>query len=142
LYSPSAFLFYFFFAHVAGRLPYVLITFHKSYTCVYSVDKPSAPENLSVSDMTENTVKLRWAEPSDNGGCIIKQYVIEKREASKRAWQREGVATDTEYQVIALTTGTPYLFQVAAENEVGVGPFVELSKAVSPRSQFGEFTLF
>lgn len=101
-------------------------------------DKPSAPENLSVIDMTENTVKLRWAEPSDNGGCLIKQYVIEKREASKRAWQREGVATDTEYQVIALSAGTPYLFQVAAENEVGVGPFVELSKPVSPRSQFGE----
>jgi len=86
--------------------------------------------------MTENTLKLKWAEPSDNGGCLIKQYVVEKREASKRAWQREGVATDTEYQVIALTTGTPYLFQVAAENEVGVGPFVELSKPVSPRSQF------
>jgi len=92
--------------------------------------------------MTENTVNLRWAEPSDNGGCIIKQYVIEKREASKRAWQREGVATDTEYQVIALTAGTPYLFQVAAENEVGVGPFVELSKSVAPRSQFGELTIF
>jgi len=102
-------------------------------------DKPSAPENLSVIDMTENTVKLRWAEPSDNGGCIIKQYVVEKREASKRTWQREGVATDVEYQVIALNPGTSYLFQVAAENEVGVGPFVELSKAVAPRSQFGEF---
>ena len=78
----------------------------KTLGFLHSVDKPSAPENLSVSEMTENTVKLRWAEPSDNGGCIIKQYVIEKREASKRAWQREGVATDTEYQVIALNTST------------------------------------
>jgi len=108
------------------------------FSVLCCTDKPSVPENLSVSEMTENTVNLKWAEPSDNGGCIIKQYVIEKREASKRAWQREGVATDTEYQVIALNTGTPYLFQVAAENEVGVGPFVELSKAVAPRSQFGE----
>jgi len=65
---------------------------------------------------------------------------LEKREASKRAWQRKGVATDTEYQVIALNTDTPYVFQVAAKNEVGVGPFVELSKAVAPRSQFGELS--
>ena len=106
---------------------------------VICADKPSAPENLAVAEMTENTVKLKWAEPSDNGGCLIKQYVVEKKETSKRAWQREGVATDTEYQVIALTAGTPYLFQVAAENEVGVGSFVELSKPVSPRSQFGQY---
>jgi len=88
--------------------------------------------------MSENTVRLKWAEPSDNGGCLIKQYVIEKKEAGKRAWQREGVASDTEYEIIALNTGTQYLFQVAAENDVGVGPFVELAKAVAPRSQFGE----
>ena len=68
-----------------------------------SVDKPGVPEQLSVAEMTENTVTLRWAEPSDDGGCTVKQYVVEKREANKRAWQREGVATDTRYQV---TDGT------------------------------------
>jgi titin len=101
-------------------------------------DKPTAPENLAVSSTTENTVSLRWSEPSDNGGCLITQYVIEKREGNKRTWQREGTTSDSEYTAIALTAGQSYGFQVAAENEVGVGPFVELPKSVIPKSQFGE----
>ena len=88
--------------------------------------------------MTENSIKLKWAEPSDNGGCLISGYVVEKREASKRAWQRDGAPTDVEFESIALDANKAYSFQVAAENEVGVGPFVELAKPATPRSQFGE----
>jgi hypothetical protein len=91
--------------------------------------------------MTENSVSLLWQEPSDNGGCLISQYVVEKREASKRTWQREGVVSESEYTSIALTAGQMYLFQVAAENEVGVGEFAELSKAVAPKSQFGQYCI-
>jgi len=91
--------------------------------------------------MTETTVSLKWAEPSDNGGCLITQYVVERREVSKRTWQRDGTTTDLELKAIALTQGQAYSFQVAAENEVGVGPFVELTKSVTPKSQFGN-TLF
>jgi hypothetical protein len=32
------------------------------------------------------------------------------------------------------------MFRVAAENEVGVGEFVDLPKAVVPKSQHGEWT--
>jgi len=92
-----------------------------------------------VSSITENSVSLRWSEPSDNGGCLITQYVVEKREGNKRTWQREGVTSDSEYTSIALTAGQSYSYQVAAENEVGVGPFAELPKSVIPKSQFGEF---
>ena len=104
----------------------------------FPTDKPSAPENLQVSAMTENSISLRWSEPSDNGGCLISQYVIEKREGNKRTWQRDGAVSDTEFTSIALTAGQSYSFQVAAENEVGVGPFVELPKSVIPKSQFGK----
>ena len=34
--------------------------------------------------------------------------------------------------------GQAYLFRVAAENEVGVGEFVELPNAVTPKSQHGK----
>ena len=37
-------------------------------------------------------------------------------------------------------TGQGYLFRVAAENEVGVGEFVELPSAVIPKSQHGKMT--
>jgi len=103
---------------------------------VVVLDKPSAPENFAVAATTDNTVELKWAEPDDNGGCIITGYVVERREASKRTWQRDGACTDLEFKAIALNAGQAYSFQVAAENEVGVGPFVELSKPATPKSQF------
>jgi len=103
---------------------------------VVVLDKPSAPEDLAVKSMTDNSISLKWSEPSDNGGCLITGYVIEKREASKRTWQRDGSTTDVEFESVALSPGVGYSFQVAAENEVGVGPFVELTKAATPRSQF------
>ena len=36
-----------------------------------------------------------------------------------------------------LQEGQAYLFRVAAENEVGVGEFVELPDPVTPKSQHG-----
>ena len=108
------------------------------YGMVVVVDKPSAPENLTVAGTTDTTVDLKWMEPNDNGGCLIAQYVVERREINKRTWQRDGTCTDLEFTAIALNAGQAYMFQVAAENEVGVGPFVELSKAAIPKSQFGK----
>ena len=110
------------------------------YICIFSLfsDKPSAPENLRVTGFTENTVSLKWEEPKDDGGCLISQYVVEHREGLKRAWTRDGTCTEEEYTAIALTEGGKYIFHVAAENEVGVGEFVELKKAVIPKSQHGE----
>ncbi len=109
--------------------------------CVPLPDKPGPCENFKVTGVTENSVALKWDDPKDDGGCLITQYVVEHREAVKRSWTRDGTSTENEYTAIALTEGTNYIFQVAAENECGVGEFVELSKAIVPKSQFGEFII-
>lgn len=44
------------------------------------LDKPSAPENLKVKTVTEDSVSISWDEPKDDGGALITEYVIEKRE--------------------------------------------------------------
>ena len=102
---------------------------------------PGPCQNFKVTSFTENTVSLTWEDPADDGGCLITGYVIENREASKRTWQRDGATSDMEYKAIALTEGTTYMFRVAAENEVGLGEFTELSKSVAPKSQYGEFSI-
>ena len=103
-------------------------------------DKPGAPENMKVTEVTEDMICVHWDTPSDNGGCLISAYVVEYREARKRAWQSAGTTGDVDLTVTRLSEGQLYMFRVAAENEVGTGPFVELPKAVAPKSKFGEYT--
>ena len=105
---------------------------------VYVTDKPGPVENLKVKGVTENTVTLTWEDPKDDGGCLISGYAVERRDAGKRSWTRVDTCSELEYEVGKLTEGQNYNFQVAAENEVGFGPFKELTKGVAPKSGFGE----
>lgn len=107
--------------------------------CLLFSDKPSVPLEFAATEVTEDSVSLAWQPPEDDGGSEIQQYVIEKREAGKRAWQETGTTSDLDLKVTELTDGQTYMFHVAAQNEVGVGDFAELSKAVIAKSQFGEY---
>lgn len=89
-------------------------------------------------DVTEESVGLQWEPPDDDGGCEITNYIIEKRLSTKRVWEDAGNTEDTFYTVMGLTDGSKYLFHVAAENEIGVGPFAELKQAITARSPFSK----
>ena len=58
-----------------------------------------------------------------------------------RAWQDVCAVDDVAVTVTDLTEKQLYIFQVAAQNEVGVGQFVELDAAVAPKNKFGELIL-
>ena len=51
-------------------------------------------------------------------------------------WFQVVSTIELEAPLTGLTEGTTYNVRVAAENEVGVGEFAELSKSVVPKSQF------
>ena len=101
---------------------------------------PGAPTRLAISDVDETSVGLRWDEPVSDGGSDIAGYVVEVREAERRAWQRAGSSACDErhYAASLLSAGQKYVFRVAAQNDVGTGEFAELSQAVVPKSKFGE----
>ena len=88
--------------------------------------------------MTENYISLSWSAPEDDGGCPVTAYTVQQREATKRSWLDAGSSGETQLTVTALTEGQAYAFQVAAQNEVGVGAFTELGKTATPKSKFGE----
>ena len=103
------------------------------------LDKPGPVSNLAVTEVTEKSISLKWEEPEDDGGCPITDYVIEKREASKRKWSPAGETKDElVFTDNTVTKGNQYVFRVAATNEIGTGEFKELTQPVTAKSQFGE----
>lgn len=101
-------------------------------------DKPGKVQNLAVKSTTENSVALEWEDPEDDGGCLITQYIVEKRAASKRNWESVGKFEEMECEITRLTEGKNYSFRVAAVNQIGAGEFSELSKSVQAKIQAGK----
>lgn len=69
---------------------------------------------------------------------VLTGYLVEQRASGRATWERLGYAEgDLEWKAPGLTPGQNYLFRVAAENQVGLGEFVEMTKGVTAKSQFG-----
>lgn len=100
--------------------------------------RPSAPQNLAVKRVTENSAILAWDAPRTDGGSAIKQYVIEKRDARRYGYTHVGSTRSCEFKVGRLVEGQEYTFQVSAENDVGVGQAAELTQAVTAKSPYCE----
>ncbi len=88
----------------------------------FSLDKPSAPRDLSAKPDNKQ-VTLSWTAPADNGGAKITDYVILFKETSRTFWKTfpDKIEPTTTVQVTGLTNGTSYDFIVAATNSVGDG---------------------
>lgn len=97
--------------------------------------RPGAPENLKVASSTENSVVLRWSPPSTDGGCSIKQYIVEKRDTSRRTYTTIGTTAGTDMKVTRLVPGNEYEFVVSAENDAGVGPTATVIHGLSAISK-------
>lgn len=83
----------------------ISVTTHESYT------KPSAPRNLSYSQVKKTSLLLSWTAPADTGGgCRYKIY--------QGGAQKYETGT-TSYTVTGLTPDTSYSFYVVAYNSAG-----------------------
>lgn len=55
-----------------------------NYSNSVSLDRPLPPRNIVVSDIKAESCYLTWDAPEDNGGSDLTNYIIEKRDASKK----------------------------------------------------------
>ncbi|XDV30081.1 hypothetical protein PO909_033074, partial [Leuciscus waleckii] len=102
-------------------------------------DPPNAPRWLEVVNITKINCDLKWTEPDSDGGSPITNYVVEKRDVRRRAWQAvDTTVKDTKYTVTPLNEGSLYVFRVAAENAVGVSEFSELEDSVLAKDTFSK----
>ncbi len=105
--------------------------------CLLLTGRPSAPNDLKVTKVTERSATLQWRPPNKDGGSAIKQYVIEKRDTSRRTYTQVGTTQGCEFKVPHLSEGTEYVFQVSAENDVGLGEAAELYQGIVAKSPYG-----
>lgn len=95
------------------------------------LDKPGPPRNLQVSDVRSDSCYLTWKEPEDDGGSVITNYVVERKDVASAQWVSvSSTSKKRSHMAKYLMEGTQYLFRVAAENLFGRGPYVETLKPI------------
>ena len=106
----------------------------------FPLDIPSAPKGpLVISDVTENSCRLRWKPSEKDGGKPIENYVIEVRESRRSMWNTAGTVDDvtTEFTAKSLVVDNEYYFRVKAVNEEGESAPLEASDTAKPKKKIG-----
>lgn len=94
-------------------------------------DTPAQCRNLELKDVTRGKVTLCWEPPLLDGGAEITNYIVEKRDSSKRSYSAvTSKCTETTYTIEDLSEKTSFFFRVLAENENGVGDPCETHEPV------------
>lgn len=107
-----------------------------------STGPPGPPVGpIKFTEVFAERIGLAWSPPTDDGGSKITNYVVEKREESRKSWVHvSNEPKDCAYVVTRLTENHEYEFRVMAQNKFGVGPPLA-SEPEKARNLFSEFTL-
>uniref|UniRef100_A0A669QBC2 Myomesin 2 n=1 Tax=Phasianus colchicus TaxID=9054 RepID=A0A669QBC2_PHACC len=103
-------------------------------------DKPDKPEGpIIIESVLKNSVVISWKPPEDDGGAMITNYIIEKREAKEGAeWELVSSSiSGTTCRIVNLTENAGYYFRVSAQNTYGISEALEVSSVVVMKPPFG-----
>ena len=94
--------------------------FHEKNDSFYA-DTPSSPRGPASVQAKPDTdsIELRWNAPESDGGAAITDYVVERREVTKKSWKQVGQTSQTWIEIKGLSKDTSYNFRVMARNEIG-----------------------
>lgn len=92
--------------------------------------KPEAPGKITVSMSLGKSVTLTWAEPEDDGGCKIGNYIVEYYRLGWDVWLKASTCRQLTTTLSGLIEGSQYRFRVKAENPYGLSEPSEESDTV------------
>ena len=94
---------------------------------------PDAP-TLTTRSTTPDTIRLRWAEPRDNGGYITRYEIEWSADGSAESWQSlaDVTAPANEYSDTSVPAGDERYYRIRAINEAGAGRWSAAVRTVSP----------
>lgn len=110
-------------------------------TYIFISDKPCIPEGPIVVDaLLKSSVVISWKVPKDDGGSMITNYIVEKREAKEgEQWNLvSSSVSGTSCRVPNLTENAGYYFRVSAQNQYGVSEALEIPSVLIIKSPFGK----
>lgn len=103
-------------------------------------DKPDRPQGPIMLDaLLKNSVIISWKPPTDDGGCLITNYIVEKQEDKEGGeWQLVSSSINgTSCRVPNLIDRAGYFFRVYAQNRYGNSEPLELTSPILIKSQLG-----
>lgn len=89
---------------------------------IFVSDTPGPPGPIKMKELTSEAAVITWDPPTVDGGAPVNNYIIERREASMRAYKTvTSKCSKTSYKIDGLIEGMLYYFRVLPENLYGVG---------------------
>ncbi|ULT95623.1 hypothetical protein L3Y34_004374 [Caenorhabditis briggsae] len=82
-------------------------------------DVPEPPRFPIIENILDEAVILSWKPPALDGGSLVTNYTIEKREAMGGSWAPCAKSRYTYTTVEGLRAGKQYEFRITAENKHG-----------------------
>lgn len=85
-------------------------------------DTPGPTGSIKIKELTKESVTISWDAPAIDGGAPVNNYIIERREASMRAYKTvTSKCGKTTFKIDGLMEGMLYYFRVLPENIYGIG---------------------
>jgi hypothetical protein len=95
--------------------------------------RPGAPRATQATPLSPTSISISWQAPP-SGGAPITSYVLQRSTDMGRTWASVSTPSSSSVSATAtgLTSGTTYMFRVAAVNSIGTGPYSFASNVTAP----------
>ncbi|XP_033823481.2 immunoglobulin superfamily member 22-like [Periophthalmus magnuspinnatus] len=92
------------------------------------IDRPKPPQGkVEFLETSRKCIKMKWKAPRDNGGKQVTSFLIERRPAGKKSWDRVGEvnSSSTVFSDEEVSEGEAYQYRIRAVNEEGTSEALE-----------------
>ena len=135
-------------AIVAAPVKGTNLTYRVVASTQYGSSLPSASVNIAVAATVPSAVvgplaaltgtadvTVRWYAPSDNGGCTLTGYLVERQVNGAWVTAAQLPATTLTYTAPRALPGVQNVFRITAANTLGSGPASPVVSVMTPYAQ-------